>query len=775
MANDKAPKFEDTEPLFEETEPIGFVDMDLGLDEFGMPREKVSRDSAFMRGAEEGLTLGFASEIGSGLGAGMEVLSGADLGPLGGPNPAFAPQPGENKLDQFRRLYGEYRKINDPRYEIAAEEHPGPFTLGSIGGGLIAPIPGLAQLGKAPQGAGMLTNFMKGGSQLQGAAKAGLVGGTVIGAGMSPTNIITNPEQDLPQFANDVIVGGEFGTGLGVAMPVMQGLANVTGQGLKATGQMVAKPFKEGFKYGSKGELLVGSEAEGRVQSEITKFGKDLPKEFQKDLNELAKMRRQLIDEAQEAGVQVNWQELDQQIEQALSRDIKTNLPEVRQQLERFREVIKTAKLGPEVQRVRQIHMPKEGPTQLGQFAQNFEMLKQANPAKSLGTTADDLQTQLEKFQAEQRAIPGKHQPYGEAELIYEPMQSPGQQLGVIRQPKFDEEGLNVGYNKISSKVVDENEIASLGEPEMIFQKTGEPNTVIGIVRQPQLNKQGKVIGYKELDSSELPIEEAAQLKTISETVRSGGRDLQKPEELFRLYKDLEARAQTAHQDVQPLHNETAKGLKNLFRKTVPGTQELDDQIHTIKSGLEKLGIDETIKLDEKQAMERITNFVNQIESGGATGGKAKENLKDFLSQIAKVDPAKADRLKTQMSEMAEKAKFTKSRQLFGFYLPRPLATPGEALRAAGNITGLGVHKLSQKAPEELMNMATKFKELRASFPDRYPKTAEFLSKELERAANATSERHKNAILFGTMQNPAYRKMLQESEEPQYELSDEVK
>lgn len=787
MASKSAPKFEDTAPLFEETESVDFdlANMNAGLDEDGLPIETgPSQSDAFIEGAKEGATFGFSGEISGGIGAGFETLSGAPG------------QPGEEKLDQFLRLYDEYKRSNEEKTNAAMNAHPGTFALGNVAGGFALPIPSLYNLGKiapalkagtkmapavdeslilAPT---LAKNVLKTPSMVEkmhASSKVAIPAAGLAAAGMSEHGI-----GEPGQLSADIVEGMGLGLGTGLAIPPIAQTAVTTGKalggitGIAAEGakKIIGKPLALGYKYGVKGAPAIGEEAGEQVGREMTEFAEQVPKEMINLVNKIAKERREIIQLAEDSGAQVDPTRIDDFLSQFLDQKYVTNDAAFEKEISQFKEMLRTGKEGKLVKKTKEIFLPEEGNTQLHQFIKRYNELK-ANPPK-FGDQPSDREKILRKFErikAESRALPTnpdptKALPRGpvEPELVFEPSDMPGVEFGIIRQPQYDEMGNLLGYKRLATQEIRKNKAVALGEPEIITPDalSDDPNLTKAIIRQPELDEAGNIVGYRTIDESTIPMEEFAKSKMVTSVEREGGRDLTQPSELFRLYNDLKNK-QFSNPDVQRIAGDASNEGKAIFRDVVPGSEELDSLIHQTKNASERLGLD-TQKPDPKGDMQRLTSLIHQLRAKGTTGATARANVTQavggtnakgerVVGALEMVDPELATRFRDKMSELAERHDLAYGPKI---YLPRLLATPVSALRWTGYGAGKTIYALQKHDPMYIGTLANKI----ASIPNS--KTASYVSEQLNKAANMVQERDRNAVLFGLMQNPAYRQLIQE-------------
>ena len=157
----------------------------------------VGKAEAALRGAEQGLTFGFADELGGAIGAGIEAV-------------AEEPMEQESKMEQLKRLYDEYREFNRARYEQAEEAQPGAFMAGDVAGSVIMPIPGAGV--RAGAKAARLGGKAAAKQLIKQGAKAGAATGALEAAGRTEEELIS--EEGL----QDVAVGAGAGGGLGYVL-----------------------------------------------------------------------------------------------------------------------------------------------------------------------------------------------------------------------------------------------------------------------------------------------------------------------------------------------------------------------------------------------------------------------------------------------------------------------------------------------------------------------------------------------------------------------------
>lgn len=613
--------------------------------------QQPSEAESTLRGAEQGLAFGFADELGGAMGAGLEgFTNAAKQGRL----------PYDSELEN---LYAEYRDANRKRYKSAEEAHPNYFTAGAIGGGALVPAGAFGKMGQLASKATLGEKVAKG-------IGMGVTAGGLQGAGSSEAPVMSG------EFARDVYQGGKTGGLVGGGLPITGAAA----KGVYDIGKSIASPITKGFKQGIRGINLLGDDAERAIQTEIADYGKGLSSEIQDTLNTLGKQKTDLIREAQESGMQVDPTKIDEFINSRLGGDVKSNLPEVQRELEQFREMLRTAKQGPMVERdTRQFY--GDGKTQIGKFEDLFVQKKM-----------------------EQMLAPGSSTSVP-MEVIYEPTDVANKTMGVIRQAMYDDMGNFAGYKKIASKLMDSDE--------------------------------------------------AAKFKDITENVRAGGRDLSKPEELYQLYKDLKQKSSYGDysfksQEAQKATSGSVKDVQGLLRNSIDGLEATDAKIASLKRGASLLGMEDTVNVDKQQMMNKVIDLINRQEQVGATGAKARQQLAEFAIAIRAEHPGLAKSVESKIKDLGEQA--IASKAVAGIVQPGVVSTIKRSAVAAGNVAGQAVYKMAKLPPEALVARAQQI-------GAKGGKAAQELSRIIGSLPDK-NERERNAILFGLMQNPAYRQYL---------------
>lgn len=366
---------------------------------------EISAPTSALRGAEQGLTLGFADELGAGLGAGLEKTLGPDQG--------------QNLSD----LYQEYLKFNRDRYKQAEEANPISSTVGAIAGGALLPLGAVGKLGGVPAKLPKLAKTM-----LEG-ARVGAVAGGIAGVGGSEAPLLSKDTAEAGMSGAEH--GMELGAGIPAVMPVAKGAAEGTYQLGENIGSRVFGPVKQAFKFGLAGDKTVGEAGAAKAGEEISGFAKSVAPGLQNELNRLGALKTKILKQADERGVRIDESLINQKIDDALNTEPKSKLPAVRRELEDLQELLRSYKEGKLVRKEVQTEMPSGK-----EKVRHIEELKKA----------------------EQEAIESGVHP-GDIDTTYEPVDVPGKVAAVVRQKLYDADGNENGYKKLASRLVDEESI----------------------------------------------------------------------------------------------------------------------------------------------------------------------------------------------------------------------------------------------------------------------------------------------------------------------------
>lgn len=765
---DKKPKKSDDDFGFE---PI--ADDDIGF-EILSPEDKAKvaeyesqqlpgmGESALL-GAEQGLTLQHAPQLGAAMGAGLEAgLSKLGMGPQATNKDLGLP------TQSLKELYNEYLEANKKKFKAAQETNPISFTTGEVGGGLLGfkganmlAKPALAAAAsKAPNLAatGQVMN------KLYPNAIPALAGGAIAAEGASEFPIAS------PEGMEDIGQGVAGGLSASQLLPPVIGgvakTARATAKGGKAltkfgsellTGGEAANAYNQGLK----GELLVGKDAAKRVSGEINQFGQEVPQLLQNELNQLATQKESIIRIAQENGVRIDPNDVDNFMLEHMNAP-PGHRPKVINEMQQLKDMLEDARSGPEIKQITRRYFGN-GNTEKGEFANLFakkqaEMAaleKETQQRVTPTTQKQDFEQLFAQKQAEQRAAPGSMSPTP-LELHYEPIEGqPHKVLGMIRQPQTDGDGHFIGYKTVSKQVI-EPDAPPFDQPKlkMTMTPTEVPGKSLGQIHQAQFDEKGNFLKYKTVSSKLLSDEEAADFKDMAETVRAGGRDLTEPEQLLDLYKNLKEKSRFGSEpfgtaEVQKETGMAIQNIQELLRKNISELEPTDANIAALKRAQEILGnLDE--QKDPYSAVRIIGGLISKSGDSSLSGDLAQRKLADAMNQIKLANPQLGHELEARAMDLANKLNVTAA-AAEKVYLPRPLATPQAFVAKGANLLG---YSIGQVTPDWMRQTAS-------AIGRKGGQAGKMLSNVLNKAAEK-DDQTRTAIMFGLMQQPGYREMLKE-------------
>lgn len=718
-----------------------------------------SQGESALAGAEQGLTLNHAPQLGAAFGAGLEKAAGAmGMGPQADNAKAGIPQ------QSLSDLYNEYLQSNKKRDAAAAQANPWSYGAGAVGGGLLGfkgagmvAKPAMAALAEQAPTAAATANVM---NKMTGGAIPMAAAGGVSAMGANP-DVPLMSEQNLADVGEGMAGGVVANEVMPPAISAIAKGAQKTASGAKSALGTVSESLiglaPDAFKRGLKGEMLVGKEAAKKTGDEMLQFAQEVPQQLNNELNKLGAQKQAIIRIAQENGVKIDPADIDNFMQNHLGNASPSNLQEVQREMGQFHELLQTAKSGPEVQRIVRQYIG-ESNAEKGEFAKLFSQKQAEQKALEAGepqppvSQKDQFEQEFQVRKAEQQAIAGGQDP-NPMEMSYEPIEGSKDVLGVIRQPQFDTDGHFTGYKKVKTQVISPD-APPIQKPkmEMLLQPTDQPGKSLGIIRQAITNEQGDVVGYKKIASKLVTDSEAAQWKDMAETVREGGKDLTEPEQLYQLYKDLKQKSQYGDYsyktpDAQAATGQAIDDVQELLRKNIEDLEPTDAKISALKKAQEILGATDR---DPRNVMKMFAGLLGKTESSTIPGASARQDLSNLVNQIKIANPDLGHQIESKAQDLANKFAVTGAVQK-EIYLPRPTATLKAYAAKGANVLGYGVGKVT---PEWMQTTA-------AALGRMGGKAQQGLSTVLKNAANK-DDQTRTAIMFGLMQQPAYRDMLKE-------------
>lgn len=693
--------------------------------------------SAGLESVGRGASLGFTDEAAGVTGAIGETLARG----LGGAN--ILPPPGDDSLSRLQNLYNEYRDSARRRGDQQKEAMPATTFAGEMAGGFA--LPG-GSLTKGIQG------MSKGLQATRLAAASGLAGGASA-AGMTEANPLEQPAE----FMGDVAMGTAGGTVLGGAMlPVASALGSGGNKMSKVIKEVPAiAGALEQFRRGLKGEKLVGTEAAQNVGSEMAQFGVDAFKKLigtSKDPGEVlrsGKLREEILKNAKAAGQEIPVEKVDEIINELQEKllNIKDLSPSAQREAAQLQEIVASSKEGKEVQRLKKEALPlKENPIEQKEHILRDKLVQEK------GIDPEDISSEFVKTD-DPNVVVGRVMQKTKG---INPVDDMEQALS-IRRSKMEAEGLRPMDLEVKFEPTDDPNISIA----RIVQRTRDAEgaeTGFKVIEQRKFDKRdlasgNKVLAQKDFQTSDL----GPQYKESMETVREGGRDLTDPSEVDTLRQGIGNFAKMGDKPAQSREvlgaaSEATTKLSQALQEGVPEYASATTRFGAAKDAVKALGIDES--RTPQEARDKIIGYLNQLYKEDATGIIAKERLKDFRKELATANPELELSMGPVFQELSRKYELVRETTKPGFLLLGGM-TPRGAGYALGNVTGRFLKAVGELPPEGFQKMAGKVASKGTS-------AATGLAKVLEQAATKDL-RGRNALMFSIMQNPAYRKMLEES------------
>lgn len=204
-----------------------------------IPKEEISQLESGLRGAGQGVSMGFGDEITGGVQA---------LGDV-----AF----GDTKLSDIERVYSEFRDIQRAKNKAAQEANPWTYGGSELGGGIASAfIPGL--------------NIAKGATLARTAGIGALTGGASA-IGLNEESL--SDPANLKKLGYSVPTSAVLGGGLGAIAHGIASLPKLTKE------SSTINDIYEAFRRGRKGENLTSTDSAKKASENIYKLGQDTVKE----------------------------------------------------------------------------------------------------------------------------------------------------------------------------------------------------------------------------------------------------------------------------------------------------------------------------------------------------------------------------------------------------------------------------------------------------------------------------------------------------------------
>jgi hypothetical protein len=424
------------------------------------PSDHIGEAESFLRGAEQGTTLGFAPRIEAGISAATDKMIGSDdnavneaVNNLNDPR-AKAQFLAEHPSKDLGALYNEYLKEKNDYFRKAAHDNPASSVVGNIAGGLLLPVPELGLAAKAglnsPKYIKAAAEALEAGKAVPNSAKyapmatkmadSAVVGsGMGAGYGLSQSPDLTNPWEDAKAMGE----GATIGAGVGMSAPLAIGGVKSTAGATAELGRRVFGPLVDvakhnisrGMRYlpnmGSSAGRAQDAEMQGEIAygtgADIYNRTIDSAKKLTEGYNNLAAQGRQIPPEAIEG-----W------INEQLARNPRINENVVRENLHELFNLLLNARDGEETEQVVR-HFFGDGMTDMGKFKLQSEANRMVEDLKNGSQPAVNprqaFEDQVSAKQTEQNTLGESGEPI---ETEYVPLEN-GKTLALAKQRQFTE------------------------------------------------------------------------------------------------------------------------------------------------------------------------------------------------------------------------------------------------------------------------------------------------------------------------------------------------
>lgn len=395
-----------------EEEALGIIEAEASKKE----EPSMGQAKAGLIGAKQGLTFGLADELSGAIGAAGEKI-GQSLG-------AFEPSEEEilsqlspeararvekqklkvsapkSKEESLLELYRKYRDEQRAELAQAKELYPKTVMAGEFAGGMLLPAGVLGTGLKTARKFGQIIPKAPLKQLAKEGAKIGAIAGGLYGAGASEADLTKATEQPqvLGEFTGDVALGGTIGAGTGAALP---GVAEYAGRQAKSIKQFfgdLAEPYIESFKLGAKGKGLATERGRRQFEKETKQAIEEMAPKLSSSSKELAAMKSKIIQDAEERGVKLDPNKVDEYFEKYLSTKTKSPAPEALKEQSQFQEILRTAKEGPMVRRVEQQKLPLVADESMQQLENKKQLVLAKKKAEGSAASADDFTYDFERI-----------------------------------------------------------------------------------------------------------------------------------------------------------------------------------------------------------------------------------------------------------------------------------------------------------------------------------------------------------------------------------------
>lgn len=742
-------------------------------------------------GLASGGTFGFAPRIGAAMGVGMEKLAGAPV----------------DKKRSASDIYNEYLKYNNERQKVAEHAHPYIYGGAQFAGGLASPMNKIGAGYEVGKDASLLAKMAH--SSIAGAR----MGAT---AGASQSSDLTN----VPQTLQKAKEGAIFGTVIGAAAPpvigAVKGAARVTGSGLKSVFGPVGQRFGQGIEHGMEGEPnLAGEPGQLQATEERGQFAEQFVKDLHKVLSGNAKNKRELIAQALEKNQLAPKEAVDAVMQKYLQANPQLNEESARKELEQLKEMIITASEGPKkTETVREYLNPtsRSVPNDQPQYMPGEVSRMPGAPIEPTPAMPNEPTPEQLKLGPGENRLPAVSEEgvTGQAERMgAPPPETPNEFAGYEAVHKAtidpaDKEARAAFEHKIHEKLADERALGkNFNDSEIQIEELPIPDSdkvrlvakraiqkesadefkdqAANLVKQQKeaqklqalLDKQNQEqIKIKQQQEVEMA---KPQFEDVQRTTREGGRNLENPEELYNLQKQLQSKSQFSEgrgfssQEMNKMSGDAAKDIAQLIKMTVPETVPVDQRLNAFNNIAESLGIN-TDNLQrpggegQKARIDAMKKLLGVLNPDAATNKSTVDQKSlDYITQeLHKVHPDIGNAFEQEAAKHAENAGLIKD--MSKPYEPSGINMVANAIRrnaskaayGAGHAIGTEADKtrnlFQQYTPEALKTAA-------ATASQSSNAAVQKLGQVLSKLATA-DDRTRNSMMFVLQQNAGYRHLL---------------
>lgn len=701
------------ELLHEEDQDLVGKDMDTVMDA--------------LEGASQGATLGFAEEITSPFMAGIGMATGA---------PSL---PDETTKQKFNRLAQTYRDVARERTKLAEERSPKAFTGGALVGGAAIPM------GAAARGVGTLAKMGRG-------AVVGGIGGGVAGAGIT--------EGGIPERLKGALPGAGIGAVIGAAIPgavaASKSIKNMAKSASKAISE--TDPAKIFSAYKSGDDLIEN------LTANLEKL-KDKGFEVTRGLSEKSKAVGETIKKQLEvleaSGVKKDIAPILNNRRKNLLKLTKHEDEHVAGSAKEILNTIDNYLYGKPTTRM----VPKVSAAEV-QLKEAQDLIKKYNKlqAKKVkeGLTASENEA-LEKL-AEKKAVAEATEGFAATEFPKTYTSVEGKT--VLTQNMMKEiEGTPV-MKRISTLVKDKK------PGPITIEKGPNGETILKFTDEAT----GK------LHTDVIPSNEKLVTELIPETYRPGGQTVKSPKEISDVQTTFGEKGPIQRPDIpQQVSRQVTgltKDLKSLQDPTVTGLKRVYSDLLSKYQGMTQRELmDQLTEGDKLEIREKIGELL--LESSPKALDKKTlpailggfQDIKDPTKRIPglrEIAPDLANLIEKDAAEIAEKVRL-------GYQLDptKKISTISPNVQAQLGAQFGGGSGIVAKGAKATGKVARSIAEISKEFVERDPaylatmakavantgKVGAEIARVLSKAASADN-RGRRALLFGLMQNPSYREMI---------------